>query len=196
MYAFEGIGLILPVRDVTAYPERYNYVVYAVIWTCLIMFITFGIFTVSAWGDELRTPLITDNLPKTPLTYIMKVLFCFNLVFSYPLTLYPAHIIIENYLYAGWPKSKKRQLSKNISRTMLVLFTVVFTMWMGEKINKFLSILGSLSCTPIGFTFPALFHLKAVAETPKQKAVDWAIIIFSLVALVYCTTFSLIHWND
>jgi len=55
---------------------------------------------------------------------------------------------------------------------------------------------GSLTCTPIAFTFPALFHLKACAETPKQKAIDWAIVILSGVILVFCTSLGFIHWGD
>lgn len=95
----------------------------------------------------------------------MLILFCFNLLFSYPLVLYPAHIIIENSLYSDWKKSKKRQWTKNLTRTMLVTFTVVFTMLINTKINKFIGVLGSLTCTPIAFTFPAAFHLKAIAKT-------------------------------
>jgi hypothetical protein len=52
--------------------------------------------------------LITENLPDNGFINVVKVLFCLNLVFSYPLQLYPVHVIIENILYAGWPKTKKR----------------------------------------------------------------------------------------
>ena len=111
--------------------------------------------------------LITDDLPKNWFGYGIKILFSFNLFFSYPLVLYPAHIVIENIIYDGWEKSKKRQWSKNVSRTVLVGLTIGLTIAIGKKLDKFLSIVGSLTCTPIAFTFPALFHLKACAETPK-----------------------------
>ena len=111
--------------------------------------------------------LITDDLPKNWVGYGVKILFSFNLFFSYPLVLYPAHIVIENILYDGWPKNKKRQMSKNATRTILVAFTVILTLLIGKKLDKFLGIVGSLTCTPIAFTFPALFHLYACAETTK-----------------------------
>lgn len=75
-------------------------------------------------------------------------------------------------------------------------FTVVFTMAVGDKINKFLGILGALTCTPIAFTFPALFHLKAIAETKFQKWVDCVIIAFSLVVMVFCGAMGFVHWSD
>lgn len=49
---------------------------------------------------------------------------------------------------------------------VLVGATVVVTVLLKDKLDKFLSILGAVTCTPIAFTFPALFHFKAVAETP------------------------------
>lgn len=62
VYAFEGIGLILPVAEVTAKPEEYKKVVYTVFFVCAFLNIFFGIYCCWAWGDELDMPLITDNL--------------------------------------------------------------------------------------------------------------------------------------
>lgn len=140
--------------------------------------------------------MITDDLPKNWVGYGVKILFSLNLFFSYPLVLYPAHIVIENIIYDGWPKTKRRQWSKNFTRSLLVLFTVILTILIGDKLDKFLGIVGSLTCTPIAFTFPALFHLKACAETPKQKCVDWTIIIVSFGILIFCTLLGIIHWGE
>ena len=77
-------------------------------------------------------------------------------------------------------------MTKNVTRTILVLITVVFTLSLGKKIDKFLSLLGAVACTPIAFTLPAAFHLKAVAESPGQKAADWIVILFSIAAGTFC----------
>ena len=69
-----------------------------------------------AWGTtggynhdvEGIQSLITDDLPRTWVGYGVKILFSLNLFFSYPLVLYPAIIVIENIIYDGWPKTKKR----------------------------------------------------------------------------------------
>ena len=77
-----------------------------------------------------------------------------------------------------------------------MLFTIVFTLWLDTKVNKFLSILGALSCTPIAFTYPALFHYYCVAETKMEKYTDIAVIAISLLVLVYCTSLGFINWNS
>lgn len=112
IYSYEGIGIILPVQDITRDPENYFRIVAAVIGFVGFMYVFFGIYCTQVWQTDIKT-IIIDNLndpeisPKG-LQYTIIILFCFNLLFSYPLVLYPAHIIVESVLYHDWPKSKKR----------------------------------------------------------------------------------------
>lgn len=64
-----------------------------------------------AWGstENFDLPLITASLPETDIiTYILKILFSFNLFFSYPLVIHPANIVVESWFFKTWPKSRKR----------------------------------------------------------------------------------------
>ena len=196
VYAFEGIGIILPVQDITANPDGYYKIVIAVITTVALIYVMFGQFCVFAWGAEMTTPLITDELPNSAITYIVKFLFSINLLFSYPLVLYPANIIVENILYDNMEKTRRRQMLKNITRTLMVFATVAITIMLGDKLDKFLSILGALTCTPIAFTFPALFHFRACAETRSQKIIDGGLVFISLIIMVYCTSLGVKNWAD
>ena len=197
IYSFEGIGIILPVQDVTKNPETYFRIVAGVIAFVGATYVGFGLYCTLVWQTDIEK-IITSQKGMEPegLQYAIIILFCINLLFTYPLMLYPAHIIVENGLYSSWPKTKKRQWTKNLTRALLVAFTVVFTMAVDEKIDKFLGILGALTCTPIAFTFPALFHLKAIAKTKFQRATDITIIIFSIIVMVFCGTWGILHWND
>jgi proton-coupled amino acid transporter len=128
------------------------------------------------------------------MSWIVKILIIIMLITSYPLQMFPVHNIIENILYVGWPKSKKRQWCKNFTRTLMVLATCLFTKMLGERVDKFMSILGALSCTPVAFSLPAIFHYKACAKTTKDKVIDLTIFGISMIILVFCTTTSLIDW--
>lgn len=200
IYSYEGIGIVLPVQEVTADQEAYPKIVIAVIMFVAFLYVTFGTFCISVWGNKIQA-LVTSNVNEEPtaptwLNYTIKILFIFNLVFSYPLVIYPAHIIIENILYAGWEKSRKRQMTKNLTRSLLVGFTVVFTLITLDKIEKLLSFNGALFCTPVAFLFPAAFHLKVVAKDTCNKAIDIVIIIFSIGAMVFCTVMGIKEWNE
>lgn len=77
--------------------------------TVLLSYVGFGEFCYFIYGSELgKINIITELMPATWPVWALKVIFCFNLIFTYPLMLHPANIAIESYLFKGWPKSKKR----------------------------------------------------------------------------------------
>ncbi len=198
IYSYEGVGVVLPILELTACtPEKYAKIVISVIFTMFSVYIIFGLLCLFVYGDELVLPLITDNLPKhNAVVWVVKIAFAFNLFFSYPLVIYPANSIIESYLYGAMPKSKKRQWLKNGTRTLMVGFTVVFCLLMGDKLDKFLSLLGSLCCTPICFTLPCTFHLKLCNPSKFERVVDYMIIGISIFIMIFCSGFTLYNWNE
>ena len=167
MYAFEGIGVILPIREITEKKEDYLKIFTLVVGSIGIFYLFFSEFMIFGYGaDKVQYPLITEALPrKSVVTYGIKVLFCIMLLFTYPLQMYPANIVIENYLVPGWPKSRKRQMVKNISRTLVVAASCLLAISVYEKLEKLLAIVGALTCCPMAFTLPSLCHYKLIAKT-------------------------------
>lgn len=109
VYAYEGIGIILPIQDITANKEQYLSILTYVLCFIFILYIAFSEFCIFSYGEASVSsdPLITASMPQADIiVWIVEILFCFNLVFSYPLMAHPAFIVIEGYLYKGWPKSR------------------------------------------------------------------------------------------
>ena len=127
---------------------------------------------------------------------VIKVAFSLNLVFSYPLVIFPANIIIEDNLYKGWPKSQRRKWFKNLNRALMVIFTVVVSILMADQLDKFLALLGALGCTPITFTLPTLFHLYLCKPTGFARQLDIFVIALSLVILVFCSGYAVYVWVE
>jgi len=198
VYAFEGIGVILPIKEVTATGDQYYKILCITVIFIGFLYVLFPEICVFAFGEEkLSTPIVTDALPPFNYgTWIIKVLFASNLLFSYPLVIHPANIVLESYLFGTWPKSKARQMGKNVSRSIIVFISCVIALLVYEHLDKLLSITGSLTCTPIAFTFPALFHYKVCAESKMDKFIDLAIFTISMAILFYCTIVAVLTYND
>jgi hypothetical protein len=74
----------------------------------LLTIFSFGVYDADGNPNGIRT-LVTDSLPQGDrFIWLVEVLFIINLIFSYPLVIFPANIVIESYLFAGWPKTKTR----------------------------------------------------------------------------------------
>ena len=137
---------------------------------------------------------MTVSLPPTSVwTYIAKLAYCFTLVFTYPLQQFPANNVIESYITGGWPKSKKRMWCKNVSRTIVITLTLVMGLAVWEKIGVFLELLGALTCAPLAFCLPALYHIK-IAKTKCQRYIDISIVCLSLFLTVFCATIATQEW--
>lgn len=203
VYAFEGIGVILPIMEVTANKDQYFKVLSIVVFVICFFYIAFSEYTLFAYGgyapdnpDGLSQPLIIDSLPpQQVIVWVIKLLFSFNLVFSYPLIIHPANNVLESYLFGTWPKSKKRMWSKNLTRTIIVFVSCVIAIAVWENLDKFLSLVGALTCTPIAFTLPAMFHYRASAKTKLAKNIDLISIVLSLAIMVFCTYSTIATWN-
>lgn len=200
IYCYEGVGIVLPVLDITANPKQYPTILMAVMTTVLVVYLSFGEFCYFVYGDDLQSnPIILNNLPidttfNKVFISILRILFSINLFFTYPLVIFPANMIIESYIFKNMVKSRKRQWLKNLYRTGMVAFTVVLALSLGNSLNEFLSLLGSLACTPIAFTLPALFHYKLCAKSKRDKAIDIVIIVVSVFIFFFCSAFNLYSW--
>ena len=139
VYTYEGIGVVLPIREVTADKGNYYKLLCITVTLIAFLYILLGEYTVIAWGDKpsfKEKPLITSSLPdKDVVTYIVKILFSLNLFFSYPLVIHPANIVIESWFFETWPKTRKRQMCKNLSRSIVVALSCVVALAIFDKLD-------------------------------------------------------------
>jgi amino acid permease len=65
-----------------------------------------------------------------------------------------------------------------------------------DTLDKLESLNGAFACIPIAFTLPALFHLKLIAKTVKEKIFDIILVIFTIMIQIVCTIITFLYWND
>lgn len=66
VYSYEGIGVILPIQEVTACKKDYYKLLCITVCFIAVLYIVFGEFTMLAWGstENFNDPLITSSLPE------------------------------------------------------------------------------------------------------------------------------------
>jgi len=102
--------VILPIQDITADKEGYFKVICV---TCVLItavYLIYAEYCLFAWYGIMspELPLVTEYLPFNWFTDLVKFLFALQLIISYTLVIYPANMIVEGYIFKGWPKSRKR----------------------------------------------------------------------------------------
>ena len=199
VFAFEGVGVVLPIMEITENKEQYFTLLTITLIVICAIFVAFCEYAAFAYGEPVFdntveppkqtggiNALVLQNLPQnSPVAWVVACLYSLVVVFTYPLQISPANNVLESYLFKGWEKSPKRQWCKNISRMVVVFVSCALTIGMYDYISELLEIASALTAIPMAFTLPALFHLKACARSCCAKAIDITFIIGSIVISIY-----------
>lgn len=115
VYAFEGIGVVLPLVKEMQYPERIsglNGVLNSSMLLVGILYMAIGFFGYSKYGQTVGGS-ITFNLPETTLNEIVRLLFALGIGLSYSLQFYVPWTIVwpwidESLFYSYRPREENR----------------------------------------------------------------------------------------
>lgn len=187
IFAFEGIGLIIPVQESMLNPEKFPLVLLLVITCCSTLFILVGTLCYSTFGDQVQTVIIL-NLPQTSIMVnSVQFFYALLILLSAPLQLFPAIKIIENKVFE---KSGKfdflTKWKKNSLRALMVVLTGITAYYGSDNLDKFVSFVGCFACIPLVYMYPPMLHYKSVAKDNQfLKISDILLIILGGVAMCY-----------
>ncbi|CAK1553986.1 unnamed protein product [Leptosia nina] len=190
IYAFEGIGLVLPLKNEMRKPELFQKplgvlnVGMAVV-GCI--FISMGFLGYLKWGEDVAGSM-TLNLPRGQiLSSVVQALIALAMLFTYPLQFYVPMSIT-------WPGLRKRfgpkaLVAKELGyRAIMVMLTFVLAQSIPE-LGLFISIVGAVSSTTLALMFPPIIQL--VHEGHRNRLTKYIVIkdclILLLGALVFTT---------
>lgn len=193
VFAFEGIGLIIPITEAMKEPHRFPKALTGVMIGVATLFTGFGVMGYAAYGPDIQTVVIV-NLPQDDkFVQVVQFLYTVAIVLSLPLQLFPAVRIWENGLFVRSGKhDSKVKWQKNIFRASVVILCSLIS-WAGaSNLDGFVSFIGSFACVPLCFIYPPMLHLRARAKTRTQKVMDIGLIVFGIITTIY-TTFQTIR---
>ncbi|KAG2331771.1 hypothetical protein Bca4012_018649 [Brassica carinata] len=190
VYAFEGVGMVLPLESEMKDKEKFGKVLALSMGFIALIFGAFGVLGYMAFGDETMD-IITANLGPGLVSSLVKLGLCINLFFTFPLMMNPVFEIVERRFWSGmycvW------------LRWLLVL-AVTLVALLVPNFADFLSLVGSSVCCALGFVLPALFHLIVFKDEIgwKQRTLNSGIVLLGFVLAVSGTWSSLseiFNWN-
>ncbi|KAI8144235.1 transmembrane amino acid transporter protein-domain-containing protein [Fennellomyces sp. T-0311] len=195
VFTYEGVGLVIPITESMAEPNKFPKVLSYTMIGITAIFLSVGFISYLAFGDKVHTVILL-NMPATPVVNTVQALYALAICLSIPLQLFPAIRIIETALFSRSGKHNPVvKWEKNGFRLLAVLACSGIAIAGSGDLDKFVSLVGSLCCVPLCFLFPPLFHIKAIARTFTQKAIDMAIIVFGVMSMTYTTGITIALWS-
>lgn len=179
VFAFEGIGLIMPIQAVMAEPKNMSRILRYVMSLLCVMYALFGILCYMGYGRE-TADMVTFNIPQGKITSFLRLFYCFGVSFSYPVMIFPIFGLVESRFRRL--KGARGCGPRALERSSIVFLTGLIAMNV-PNFGLFLGLIGSLACSALAFVFPALFHMRgahAGTVSRKEKALDIALMVFGL----------------
>ena len=114
-----------------------------------------------AWGSALDQPFVTQMLPVDSAGVMtIKLLLSLNVFFSFALIISPTNSAVEYWLCSCLRGHANFHWVQNFARFVIVITAILLGIFLAEKMEKFLGLIGALFCSPLAIGFPAALHLK------------------------------------
>ncbi|XP_055331791.1 proton-coupled amino acid transporter 1-like [Paramacrobiotus metropolitanus] len=190
IYAFEGIGIVLPIENRMKNPQDFGG------WTGILnvgmviitaLYTAAGFFGYLAFGTEIEDT-ITLNLPHKGIYIVVILLVGLVVFYSYSLQFYVPFEIL-------WPTVKKRlrtplqvKIGEYLFRTGIVIFTFLLAVAI-PKLGLFISLVGAVGSSSLALIFPPVLETVTYGWQNQGK-LHWkliknaAIFIFGILGFV------------
>ncbi|KAI9487568.1 MAG: transmembrane amino acid transporter protein-domain-containing protein [Benjaminiella poitrasii] len=186
VYSFEGIGLIIPIRDSMKKPEKFPSVLTFVMFLVAATLCSVGTLGYLAFGENVQTVALL-NLPDGIVPNSIQLGYAVAVLLSNALTLFPTIRIIEHALFGE--RTGKHNLyikwQKNTLRAGIVICGTLIALFGANDLDKFISLIGSICCCPLSLIFPPLFHMALRTTKGSRRVIDTVLIIFGIMVMLF-----------
>ena len=93
-FMFEGIGAVMPVMNACSpkVHQKFPYILGAALTTLCAIYIIFSEICYYTFGNALNQAIVMGEMPASShIIQIVKILFSFNIMFSYPISIFPTN---------------------------------------------------------------------------------------------------------
>lgn len=197
IFAFEGIGLIIPIQQSMRRPQDFPLALAGVIIVCVVLFIGVGALGYFTYGESINSVVIM-NLPQDSyLVMSIQLIYALAIMLSIPLQLLPAIKMTEDKIFVNRQSgslNKTIKWVKNVVRAVITILICLLAYLGSRNLDLFVSFVGCFACIPLVYMYPPMLHAKALGKKGSKgiKTIDWILVVFGGVATVY-TTYDLIN---
>ncbi|KAJ6637549.1 Proton-coupled amino acid transporter-like protein [Pseudolycoriella hygida] len=191
MFAFEGIALVLPLKNAMKKPEQFGSafgVLNVGMILTTLLYTSFGFFGYLKFGDNVAGS-VTLNLPQDEiLAQVVKIAVGIGMCLTYPLQLFVAIQIMWPNVQQKFGPFQHSASYELLFRTFMVFVTFVIAELV-PHLNIFISLIGALCSTALALVFPPLIQLTLAygsSEGPSRFVImkNGFILVFSLFGFV------------
>ncbi|XP_061104981.1 proton-coupled amino acid transporter 1-like isoform X2 [Conger conger] len=193
IFAFEGIGVVLPLENRMKRPQSFSTILYLGMALVTLLYLSLGTIGYLCFGDQIG-PSITLNLPNCWLYHIVKLLYCFGIYITYALQFYVSAEILIPLAMAHIPQ--RWQFPADLAiRASLVTLTCALAILIPE-LDLVISLVGSVSSSFLALILPPVLQILTFHNEGLSAWVLLKNITISLIGIVGFTAGTYVTMNE
>jgi len=173
VFSFACINFVIPIYEEHEHKEQFESVLSTTLMGVCMIFIAFGTVCYCHYGVN-TADVVTLNLPAaSALGKVVPFAFAIASLLNVPLFMFPATTLLEARYFAPGPsRTFARKCKKNVLRTATAVLCAVLAYVGVDRVQAFVSLVGSLCCVPLAFIYPVICHLRICKPGPLGVCVD------------------------
>eukprot|EP01135_Chromosphaera_perkinsii_P010109 Nk52_evm1s2014 gene=Nk52_evmTU1s2014 len=207
VYAFEGIGVVIPAETGYKHPARFSRVLLCCMIGATVLYITLGLVPYLAFGVNVEDEVINnfkdfvdvkDSSVWHGFYIFTRVALLFMVWTSYPIQMFVVNDIVEDKCFKPGRLSLKYLWLK---RVLIRVSISAFAFLLAATVNQFgmlMSLIGSFSSSALQFIFPGMIYLKLFKgpDLTATRVCCFIYITFGIIGGGFGTVQSIIQISD
>jgi len=157
IFAFEGIGVVLPLENKMRNPQHFRYILPLGMALVSSMYLLVGATGYYKYGDKVCGS-ITLNLPDEGLASFVKILYSFVIMTSYVIQFYVPIQMIEPHLEENLSPEWNKFRFRLYLRALIVSFTCACAVAIPD-LGDYISLIGAVSSSVLALILPPLIDI-------------------------------------
>ncbi|XP_055498640.1 proton-coupled amino acid transporter 1 [Leucoraja erinacea] len=181
IFAFEGIGVVLPLENKMQKPHQFPAILYSAIAIVTILYVSIGVLGYTCFGEEIKGS-VTLNLPPCWLYQSVKILYSFGIFITYAVQFFVAAEILVPLAVIRVPEHWK--LFVNLAtRAALVTLTCLLAILI-PHLEIVISLVGSVSSSTLALIIPPLLEIVTFQSEGMSRWIIAKNILISMVGFL------------
>eukprot|EP00731_Ephydatia_muelleri_P037349 Em0447g4a len=201
VYAYEGIGVALPLENKMKTPSHFNRVGWIAMSIVIVLYSVFGSLGYLAYGTALKGSItlnLESDITATKIFFLLtKVFYSYAIFATYMVQFYVPMDFMEPVLHKCLRLDKGyfvKMAVENVFRAVVVMITAVLAVSIPD-LGDLISLVGAFASTSLSFIFPPLMEIAVFWSSTDRRCLrifsksEWLIkdlLIVLLGAVGFC----------
>ncbi|KAH8397772.1 hypothetical protein KR222_000967, partial [Zaprionus bogoriensis] len=170
LFSYEGIALILPLRNSMREPEKFTNrfgVLNITMFLVTALFIFTGFVSYVRWGEEVAGSITLNLKVEEVMSQVVKIVAAMGVFFGYPIQFFVMMKILWPPVKRGYSCAQKYPITVQVVLRFIMVMMTFCVALVVPQLNLFISLIGALCSTSLAFVIPVLIDFVMRAQVPK-----------------------------